>query len=126
MGTLTNVGLAKVAGLVNGIDTGGFTDLALGTSATAESPTQTALVSEITTNGGARAAATVSRETTNVANDTAKWEKIFTFTGDLVINECGIFDASNKMYLRHVFPSQRNVVDGDTLTLTVRVIQAQG
>ncbi len=128
MGTITNVGKAKVAGLINGQDTGPFTFMAIGTDDTPENVGQTALGAEITSLGGERVAAQCSRETTNVTNDTAEWLNVYSFTGQLTVNECGIFDSPSggTMYMRHVFPKPKNVESGDTLTLTVKAVQTQG
>ena len=128
MAILTNAGKAHAAGLLTGISSGGFTHIALGSGTTAESATQTSLTTEITTNGGARASATTSRITTTQTNDTAKWEKEFTFTGSLTISEIGLFDAasSGTMYMRSLLTTARSVEDGDTLTVTIESVQSQG
>lgn len=124
MATFTNAGMAAVAGLVNGNGAiTEFTYLAIGSGDTAEAATQTALVTEITTNGGARASASVSRVTTTVTNDTAQWVKTWTFTGSLSINECGVLNAasSGTMLMRHKFTATKNVENGDSLELTVKM-----
>lgn len=119
---VVNVGKAEVAGLMNEVTSGGFTFLAIGTGATAPAVTETALVAEITTGGGARAAATCSRVTTNVTNDTAQMVKEWTFTGSFSITESGPFDAvtAGVMLARQVF-SAYNVVSGDKFEVTWQV-----
>lgn len=123
MATFQNTGIASVAGLINGEVTNFFEYIALGSGTTAEDATQTALVTEITTNGGARAEATNSQVTTTVTNDTAQFLKTFSFTGTLAINECGVFDAASTgvMLMRHKFTSTKNVDDSDSLQLTIKM-----
>jgi hypothetical protein len=122
MVTISNTGLAEVAGLACGDASGAFTYLALGSGTGAESATDTELGTEIATNGGARVSATVSRVTTTVTNDTAQWNKLFTFTGTLAINECGVLDAATTgiLLMRHKFASTKNVENTDTLDLTMK------
>jgi hypothetical protein len=117
---VTNAGMATVAGLINGSGTpAAFTYIALGSGTTAAAATDTALETEITTNGGARAEAAVSLVTTDVANDTAQLVKTFTFTGALSITESGVLNAASdgSLLARQVF-SEINVASGDTLQIT--------
>jgi len=119
---VVNVGKAEVAGLINEVTSGGFTYLAIGTGATAPAATDTALVAEITTGGGARALATCSRVTTTVTNDTAKMVKEWTFSASFSITESAPFDAASAgvMLARQVF-SAYNVVSGDKFEVTWQV-----
>lgn len=117
---VTNAGVAGVASRVNGA--GGeaaFTFVAIGTGVVAAAAGDTALGAEITTGGGARASATASRVTTDVANDTARLVNTFTFTASFAITESGILNAASAGVLlaRQVF-SAVNVVNGDTLQIT--------
>ena len=123
MATFQNTGIASVAGLINGEVTNFFDYIALGEGTDAEVATQTALVTEIVTNGGSRASSTNSQVTTTVTNDTAQFEKTFSFTGTLAINECGVFDAASTgiMLMRHKFASTKNVEDNDSLQLTIKM-----
>jgi len=117
---VVNAGKAEVANLLVGESSPvAFTYIAIGTDATAEAVGDTALGAEITTGGGARAAATVSRVTTDVTNDTAKLEKTFTFSSSFAITESGVFnDASaGDMLARKTF-STINVTSGDNLAIT--------
>ena len=92
----TNVGFAQVAALVGSVDSpNAFTYLALGTNATGEQATDTALGAEITDTGLARAAATVSRVTTTVTNDTLQLLHTWTATGVKILREIGAFDAAS-------------------------------
>jgi hypothetical protein len=115
---ITNVGKAQVAGLINGVVTTPFKYIAIGTGTTAESATDTALVSEI-----ARGLATCSRTTTNVTNDTAQLVYTFTFTASYAITESGVFDASTEgnMLCRKTF-SAINVSSGDSLQVTWKIV----
>jgi len=116
---IVNDGKAAVAGLmltdVTGIDK--FDYIAIGTGTTAESATQTALVTEVM-----RANATGSRVTTNVTNDTAQLVATFNFTSSYAITEAGVFNASTAgtMLCRKVF-SAINVANGDSLQVTYKV-----
>ena len=124
---LQNLGLAAMAGLTG--NTGSitaFTYLELGTDATAFAATQTALVSAITTSGLARAAATVSRTTTTVTNDTLRLLKLWTASGTQTVREAGIFNAaaSGTMLARKVLGTARSLVSGDTFSYTYDIIFA--
>lgn len=123
MATFQDAGKAGVAGLINGVVTNFFDYIALGSGTTAENKTQTALVTEISTNGGSRALANLSRVTTTETDDTAQFVKTFSFTGNLAINECGVFDAAatGNMLMRHKFSSTKNVENGDSLELTIKM-----
>jgi len=114
---LTDVGLAQMAGLINGVVTTPFTYVAVGTGTTAPSATDTALVSEVM-----RVSATVSRTTTSVSNDTATWSATFNFTASYALSEAGIFDASTggNMLSRVTYPTL-NVVSGDSLIINWKV-----
>jgi hypothetical protein len=108
---------------INGVTTSPMTAIAIGVDNTAASASQTALISESTTNGTARGAATTSSVTTSTTNDTAQWVKTFTITGTFAIVEEGIFDnnsSGGNMLARQVF-SAVNVVSGDSLQITHKV-----
>lgn len=121
--TTTNAGFAEVAGLITS-DVGGtaFDYIAIGTGTNAAAATDTALQTEISTNGGERAAGTGTRTTTTVANDTMQLVVTFTFTGSFAVTESGVFnDASaGTMLARQVF-SAINVISGDSLQITWKV-----
>ena len=102
----TNLGFAMVADLVGNVTpVAAVTYLAVGTGSTAADPTQTTLVAETTTDGLARASATVSRVTTTVANDTLQLLKEWTATGVVLLREIGAFNASSNgtMLARKVY-----------------------
>jgi hypothetical protein len=122
---VTNAGLAEVAGLVG--NTGSptaFTYLAVGSGTTAFAATQTALVTEITDTGLARASATVSRTTTTATNDTLSLSKQWTATGAVTVKEAGIFNASSAgdMLARKVLDSSVTLATDDTYTWTHTIV----
>lgn len=123
---ITNAGMAEVAGLI-GTDTQGdvtaFDYIAIGTGTTAPSASDTTLASE-----QQRAAATGTRVTTTVTNDTLQLVKdAFTFSGSYAITEVGVFNASTggTMLSRSTF-SAVNVTSNDTLKVTVKIQVKQG
>lgn len=102
----TNLGFAMVADLVGNVTpVAAVTYLAVGTGSTAADPAQTTLVAETTTDGLARASATVTRVTTTVANDTLQLLKEWTATGVVLLREIGAFNASSNgtMLARKVY-----------------------
>lgn len=124
MATITNAALAEISGLVG--DTGSktaFGYLAVGTGTTAESAAHTALVTETTGSGLARAAATVSQTTTTQTNDTLQLTKTWTVSGSVTIAEAASFNASSAgtMGARTLLSSTRSVVSGDSYTYTQKI-----
>lgn len=120
---ITSVGLAVVAGQINGATTAPVTAIAIGTGTNAANASDTTLQTETTTNGGQRGAATASRVTTAITNDTAQWVKTFTFTGSFAITEEGLLDnntSGGNLLARQVF-SAVNVASGDSLQITHKV-----
>lgn len=122
--TMHDAGLAESAALL--IDTASpsaFDQLAVGTGTGAIDSTDTALGTEITDSGLARAAGTKSRVTTSVTNDTAQLSKAFSVTGSKTIGECASFNATSAgdMWFRQLISPTRSVVNGDTFTLTAKV-----
>jgi len=124
---VTNSGLAEMANLFGGVSSPTkFTYLAVGSTATAFVATQTTLVAEITGNGLARAAATVSRTTTTATNDTTRLTKQWTASGTETVREAGVFNASSggTMAARKVLDSAQALVSGNTFTWTHDIIFA--
>jgi len=115
---VTNAGLVEVAKLCCGEAADAFTYVALGTGGNTPAAGDTALQTEITTNGGQRVVADTHAYE---ASYKAKWVEEFTFSGSLAILECGVFNAasSGDMLIHHVFAATINVVSTDTLTLTI-------
>jgi len=121
MSTLMNVGKAAIAKRLNGVDSiDPFLYIAIGSGSTAEAATQTALVAEITTNGGARALATVSY----VANYIARWTHIFEFTGNVILREVAVFNAISGgiMLLRHVYAADKEYIDDESVELIIDAV----
>lgn len=122
--TITNTGLAEIANLVGNVSTPvAFTYLAVGIGTTPAAAGNTTLESEITDTGLGRSAATVTRQTTSVTNDTLQLVKQWTATGVKAITECGAFNASSAgiMLGRQVFAAI-NTVNGDTVQITYKFI----
>lgn len=119
---VVDVGKAGIAGLINGVVTNFYDYMAIGTGTTAAAAGDTALGTEISTSGGARALATLSRVTTTDTNDTAQFVLTYSFTGSFAVTEAGLFDASaaGNLLCRQVF-SAVNVANGDSLQITWKV-----
>lgn len=125
MATLVNSGLEYKAKILIGDSAAEFKWVALGTDATAEANAQTALLAEITTNGGSRMIAdTIAYEADYKAKLIATWS----FSGDLAIFECGVFDqlaVGGHMLMRHKFALVKNVENGDSLQLTIKETESR-
>jgi len=123
---ITNAGLAEVANLCGNVSSPAyFTYLAVGIGTTAAAATDTTLQSEITDSGLERASATVTRQTTNVSNDTLQLVKLWTATGVKAVTECGAFnDASSGEMLGHQVFSAINTAANDTIQVTYKFIFA--
>lgn len=117
--TVVTAGKAQLALLAGDASATPFTYLAVGTSSTAVSAGQTALVAEITDTGLARAAATVSRTTTTVTNDTLSLVYTWTASGAKTIEEVGVFNASSSgTMLSRALTTSTVMASGETLKIT--------
>lgn len=115
----TNAGKAQLALLCGDATATPFTYVAVGTSSTAVTATDTTLNAEIIDSGLARASGTVTRITTTVTNDTYQISKVFTASGSKTIEEVGVFNASSSgTMLSHALSGTKSVASGDTLTVT--------
>jgi hypothetical protein len=119
---VTTAGASGVAARINGSGSpAAYTYIALGTNTTAAADANTQLGAEITTSGGARAAASVSLVTTETSGDTAQLQNTFAFTtgGTFAITESGVLNAASTgtLLARQVF-SAINVASGDSLQVT--------
>jgi hypothetical protein len=117
---VVSAGKAGVASRING--SGGeaaFTFIAVGTGTNAAAAGDTTLQAESSTSGLSRAAATASRVTTSVTNDTAQLVLTYTVTGTVAVTESGVLNAASvgTLLARQVF-SAINVVNGDSLQIT--------
>lgn len=124
----TTTGKAGIASRING--SGGeaaFTSIGFGTGTTVAAITDTALETGKTAAGAGdsgvhvlpTASVTVSRQTTDTTNDTARLVGTVAITATMAITESGVFnaDTNGTMLCRQVF-SAINVVNGDNLQLT--------
>ncbi len=120
---ITNAGAAGVASRINGSGAeAAFTFIAVGTGTNAFAATDTTLQTESAASGLSRAAASASRVTTDVTNDTAQLVLTYTVTGTVAVTESGLLNASSAGVLlaRQTF-SAVNVVNGDSLQVTWKV-----
>ena len=114
---LTNAGRAILTNRIIGSGTEPKY-VAVGTTNTAESASQTALEAEVES----RTDGTSSRVTTSVTNDTYQVVGTVTATGSRAIVEAGLFDASSSgnMLVRGVF-STVNLASGDSIQMTIKL-----
>jgi hypothetical protein len=124
MATVVDAGLVAVAKMINGVDSiAPFIYMATGSSSTAEAYGQTALVSENTLYGSARAEATCSYEATGIS----KWVHLFTFSGTVTIREIAIINAVSGgiMLIRHVLVNDKVYGDGESVEITFTTTTAR-
>lgn len=117
---ITNAGFAGVASRIGGAGAeAAFDYIAVGTGTTAAAVANTTLETELATSGLSRAQGTVSRQTTDVSNDTARVTHTFSVTGTAAVTESGVLNAASSGVLlcRQVF-SAINVSNGDSLAIT--------
>jgi len=121
---VVNGGLAFITGLLTGSGTVP-TYIALGTSDTAVSGSQTALVSEITTDGLEREEGTVSQETDTITDDTFQITETFSATGSQTIEEVGIFNAdSGGTMLSRALSGTKSIDSGENIAVTYELVMA--
>lgn len=111
---IMDAGENAVAALL-GLTGTAFKYVAIGTNNTTPVDSQTTLIAEISTNGGARQLSTSYSATANVYTVSVT----FTFTGVLAIMEVGLFNAASAgaMLARQIF-AVINVDNNDQLTVT--------
>lgn len=122
---ITNAGQVQVAALLYNATSLPFTALGIGVGSAAAVTTDTALGTELTADGLARAAAALSSVTTDNANDTA--QLVVTWTSSsastVAVTEVGAFTtltvAGSIMLGRQVFAAV-NLVSGDKLEITYK------
>lgn len=121
---IVNGGKALIAALIGGVSSPvaiGY--IAVGASNTAVSATQTALLSEITTNGLSRSSLSPSLVTTTTTNDTCRFQHTWTVTGSSTIEEIGLFNANVAgTMLGRKLTGTKSVIAGETLTATYDII----
>lgn len=118
MATFVDTGIEYHVKLLNGVSVAPFKYIAVGSGTATEATADTALTTEITDSGLARAEATCGYEATGKAT----WSHTFTATADsLVVNEVGIFDAASAghMLMRHKYSSSKNLDTGETLEISI-------
>jgi len=125
-------GLVQLCGLAGDSGTtAAFTVLATGQSDTAFAITDSALGDEIVAGdslGLKRVAATVTKEDTNITDDTLQLTTTFTVVGTTTIKEVGVVnkttkDAAGEEWLsRTVLTTPKDVVSGSSYTLTYKII----
>jgi hypothetical protein len=116
---VTNAGKAQLVLLARDASAVPFTFIAVGTSNAATNATQTALTAEVTTSGLARAAGTVSSVTTTTTNDSFRISHTWTASGNVTVEEVGVFNASSAgTMLSRALTTTKAVTSGETLTGT--------
>lgn len=120
---ITSAGKAALAGLAGNVGSiTAFSYLAVGTSSTAVSASDTTLTAEIVDTGLARISVTPTRITTTVTNDTLQLTYTWTASGSKTIQEAGILNAaSTGILLGHVLTGALSVGNGDILQGTYQV-----
>ena len=125
MATYVNDGLEYTVKILSGVSAAPMKYMANGTGSTAESNTQTTLVSENTGGGMDRKVATCSYE----ADYKAKWIATWTASGGAeIVREIGIFDTATsggKMLMRHVYAADKTLADTEAITVTAVFTQAR-
>jgi len=111
---IMDAGEDEVAKLIGGITASAFTYVAMGTDNTAPADSQTALIAEISTNGGSRAADSSPTSSGNVLTI----NYLFTITGALAIVEAGLLNESSggDMLARQIF-DVINLTADDTIEI---------
>lgn len=103
----------------SGIGANGLNYIALSNDTLTETSASTTLSNEITLNGLGRAQGTVAH-TTGTAVTTV--QKVFTATGTQSAQKAALFNASSSGTMCHALSfTQRNLVNGDTLTITFTI-----
>lgn len=125
-------GKAGVASRINGAGAEALFDkIGWGTGVVAPGAGDTTLGTEVTASGSAASgvhvvsAATASRVTTTVTNDTAQLVGTVTATGTIAITESGVFNAATNgtLLARQTF-TVINVVSGDSIQFTWKIAAA--
>jgi hypothetical protein len=113
MALIPTIGHTGIADAI--VDAGGWY-LAIGTGTGAEAAANTTLTTEITTNGGERAAVTPTH-----SDNVITWTHQWTFTGNFTVTEIGLLNAAadGDLIIRHKYASSQAVVSGDKLTATL-------
>jgi hypothetical protein len=125
MVTVTYVGLEYQARYTNQSTVGAWKWIGIGTGATAEDASHTALVAESVASGMERALATLSYE----SSYKSVWSYTFTnnTASSIGVNEAGIFDQlaiGGHMLMRGLAPATKNVAPAETLETIMKLQQS--
>jgi hypothetical protein len=119
---VTKYGFVETAKFLTNVDSPvAFASIAVGTGSTTEGTDCSAMLTEITASGLARAsAATVTTASSATAADTAKYAHTWTATGSYNVKECGVFNSSanGDMLCYATFASSIPMESADTLQVT--------
>lgn len=115
-------------GLAAAVDSGGvnaFDYLALGSDSTSPTASDSALGTELTSNGLSRAQGTVSQTTDSVTNDTHEVTNTFTYSASstTTIEEVGLFEQSSggTMFARALTGTKTVNTNGETIDVTYEI-----
>jgi len=115
-------------GLTAAVDSGGvnvFDYLALGTDSTSPTASDSALGSELSSNGLSRTQGSVSQITTNVSNDTHEVTNTFTYTASssTAVEEVGLFEQASggTMFARALTGTKTVNTNGETIDVTYEI-----
>jgi len=130
---IADAGRAVVSARLYGTGSAAYGAIGMGTSTTAFSAAQTALVTEVKADGtgasGVHAipsgSVTASSVTTTVTNDTAQFVGTVACTATIAVTEAGLFnaDTNGTMLMRQTFTAV-NVVNGDSIQFTIKIKNA--
>lgn len=118
MATITTVGLGAIAKMIAGVTPPDpFTYLATGSGSTVESEDDTALATENTLYGAERAAAVCEY----IGANTIRWSRLIEFSGDVTIQEIGIFNAAaaGDMIIRVLLAAAVAFVSSDQVEISI-------
>ena len=120
--TIMNPAKTEILKLIGNLWSTHFGYLATGSGNGANTSSMTTLQTENTSNGFDRKTATLSLQTTTFSNDTLQYMANFTATGNVTVNEVGIFSNATGWILlwRNVIPT-KNFVTNDVYQLVYKV-----
>lgn len=121
--TVTTVGKAGVASLLQGGTSARYRRIALDASSTVAKVGNTTLASEIISPSLARVLSTNTIVTTTVTNDTSQLVHTFNSTATQSVYGVGVFNtASAGTLISRTTFAAKNLVSGDSLTVTHKLI----
>lgn len=116
---ITNVGVARIAGLLCGLSSDYARYIALGTGDSPADVGDIALETEVSAGGAGRTEVDAELTTTTIENDTMSVQATFNLTAALELTEMGLFDADEEgtLFSRITFATV-SASDGQTLVVT--------